>query len=61
MTHNDKIIINLIKDGRIYVDGESGHVGRKDGIRDRRGRFGKKAAGRLMDGREWNQLPEGEQ
>ena len=33
------------------------HVGRRDGIRDARGRFGKKAAGRLLDGREWNQMP----
>lgn len=32
--------------------------GRKDGIRDNKGRFGKKAAGRLLDGREWNEYPE---
>lgn len=32
--------------------------GRKDGVRDSKGRFGKKAAGRLLDGREWNEFPE---
>lgn len=31
--------------------------GRKDGIRDRKGQFGKKAAGRLLDGREWSEFP----
>jgi len=34
------------------------NVGRRDGIRDEKGRFGKKAAGRMLDGREWNQFPE---
>lgn len=33
------------------------NVGRRDGIRDGKGRFGKKAAGRTLDGREWNELP----
>jgi hypothetical protein len=31
--------------------------GRKDGIRDAKGRFGKKHAGRLLDGREWSEMP----
>ena len=33
-------------------------AGRKDGIRDAKGRFGKKAAGRLPDGRTWDGMPE---
>ncbi len=33
-------------------------VGRHDGIRDAKGRFGKKAAGRQIDGREHNELSE---
>lgn len=33
-------------------------VGRRDGIRDSKGRFGKKAAGRLLDGRTWDEMPE---
>lgn len=33
-------------------------VGRRDGIRDERGRFGKKAAGSELDGRTWNEMPE---
>jgi len=32
-------------------------VGRKDGVRDAKGRFGKKAAGRLLDGVEHNGVP----
>jgi hypothetical protein len=35
------------------------NVGRRDGIRDEKGRFSKKAAGHLLDGQEWNELPEG--
>lgn len=31
---------------------------RKDGIRDAKGRFGKKPAGRLLDGRTWDEMPE---
>ena len=33
-------------------------VGRKDGIRDDKGRFGKRAAGRLLDGRDWLEMPQ---
>ena len=33
------------------------NVGRRDGIRDAKGRFGKKRAGRLLDGRTWDQFP----
>lgn len=34
-------------------------TGRKDGLRDSAGRFvGKACAGRLLDGREWNEFPE---
>ena len=33
------------------------NVGRRDGIRDAKGRFGKKRAGRLLDGRTWDELP----
>jgi hypothetical protein len=33
------------------------HVGRRDGVRDSKGRFGKKAAGRLLDGRTWDEVP----
>lgn len=33
------------------------HVGRRDGIRDSKGRFGKKLAGRLLDGRTWDEFP----
>ncbi|MDE2107019.1 MAG: HNH endonuclease [Patescibacteria group bacterium] len=33
------------------------HCGRSDGIRDGFGRFGKKSAGRLLDGREWSEFP----
>lgn len=32
-------------------------VGRSDGIRDDKGRFGKKAAGRLLDGCIWVEVP----
>lgn len=42
---------------RAKVAGAFRHVGRRDGIRDTNGRFGKKAAGRLLDGREWNEVP----
>lgn len=31
--------------------------GRKDNTRDAKGRFGKKAAGRLLDGRTWDGFP----
>lgn len=31
--------------------------GRVDGIRDAKGRFGKAAAGRLLDGRTWDEFP----
>lgn len=31
--------------------------GRTDDIRDSRGRFGKKSAGRLLDGRQWDEYP----
>lgn len=31
--------------------------GRTDGIRDAKGRFGKKAAGAMLDGREWREFP----
>ncbi len=31
--------------------------GRRDGLRDEKGRFGKKKAGRELDGRTWNELP----
>lgn len=31
--------------------------GRRDGVRDSKGRFGKARAGRLLDGREWNEMP----
>lgn len=48
--------------GRINLDraveaGAFKNVGRKDGIRDAKGRFGKKRAGRELDGREWNEFP----
>lgn len=33
------------------------NAGRRDGIRDAKGRFGKKAAGRLLDGREHSEFP----
>jgi hypothetical protein len=34
------------------------NVGRRDGIRDEKGRFGKKRAGRQLDGRTWDEYPE---
>jgi HNH endonuclease len=42
---------------RAKVDGAFVGVGRRDGIRDDKGRFGKKAAGRLLDGREHSEMP----
>ncbi len=35
--------------------------GRQDGIRDEKGQFGKRAAGALLDGREWREMPGGGQ
>lgn len=43
---------------RAAANGLYAHVGRRDGIRDERGRFGKKAAGRVLDGRTWDQYPD---
>ena len=42
---------------RATVNGLYAHLGRRDGIRDARGRFGKKRAGRELDGRTWDQYP----
>ena len=42
---------------RARLAGAFKHVGRRDGIRDSKGRFGKKAAGRLLDGRTWDGVP----
>lgn len=42
---------------RAAADGKFRHVGRRDGIRDHAGRFGKKAAGRLLDGRTHDEFP----
>lgn len=43
---------------RATVAGAFQGVGRRDGIRDHKGRFGKKIAGRLLDGIEHNGFPE---
>lgn len=42
---------------RAAASGFFKHVGRRDGVRDCKGRFGKQTAGRLLDGREWNGVP----
>lgn len=48
---------------RAVAVGAFSHVGRRDGIRDSKGRFGfkkrvgKKEAGRLLDGRTWDEFP----
>ena len=44
---------------RAKVNGAFVGVGRRDGIRDSRGRFGKKRAGRELDGRTWDEYPGG--
>lgn len=43
---------------RATIAGAFAGVGRCDGIRDSKGRFGKKAAGRMLDGRTWEEFPE---
>lgn len=42
---------------RAVRNGLFANVGRHDGIRDSKGRFGTRAAGRLLDGREWSETP----
>ena len=60
----DNRIVNLeavpgaVNMRRAKLAGAFAHVGRKDGIRDEKGRFAKKRAGRLLDGREWHEFPD---
>lgn len=42
---------------RAAANGRYAGGGRRDGIRDALGRFGKKAAGRELDGRTWDEYP----
>lgn len=47
--------VNMVRATRA---GAFKNAGRKDGIRDHQGRFGKKAAGRMLDGRTWDEVPQ---
>lgn len=55
---NLEAVPGVVNMQRATKAGAFGNVGRRDGIRDAKGRFGfKKAAGRLLGGREWSEFP----
>lgn len=54
---NLEAVLGLENMRRAKVDGAFLEVGRRDGIRDVKGRFGKKRTGRLLDGIEHNGMP----
>jgi hypothetical protein len=54
---NLEAVTGRVNMARAKAAGLFRHVGRRDGVRDSKGRFGKKAAGRLLDGREWSEFP----
>ena len=50
---------NRIENLSILLRGQHNHIHNQDQGRDAEGRFiGKKKAGRLLDGREWDEMPE---